>query len=291
MKNIVAQTPTQNDDEIREKTQDEYVVLMDVLQDFLEDFFVDPEQYITQEELMQERAVFALNWAFSGYGITLEDAVEKIRNTKTGILTLEQINEREMFLDVIDNLVDFAVAEEYQMLQEIQDEMYDVEDYDAFLELSEDTCKKYNSTYASVENADIMFSMGVAATLMAMGANQILTYTTQGDERVRDSHRALEGISYPKSQFPAELIPPIDWGCRCYLTESGDSSLVADNPSNVDELIEKSVNPIFKSHPAVDGKVFSDAHPYFNVKLAHIPLLKEVSSKIKKNILDENDFS
>ncbi len=41
-------------------------------------------------------------------------------------------------------------------------------------------------------------------------------YVTVGDEKVRDTHRALDGIILPAdSPFWRDHYPPWDWGCRC----------------------------------------------------------------------------
>lgn len=47
-----------------------------------------------------------------------------------------------------------------------------------------------------------------------------LRYWTMGDGKVRDSHRALDGlILRADSPFWADHYPPWDWGCRCMVTQ------------------------------------------------------------------------
>lgn len=51
-------------------------------------------------------------------------------------------------------------------------------------------------------------------------------YNTAGDERVRDSHAALDGVVMPAdSPFWEEHYPPWDWGCRCYITPLTDEEV------------------------------------------------------------------
>ena len=52
----------------------------------------------------------------------------------------------------------------------------------------------------------MFFAAKMAAWWMAVNAESVITYMTQGDERVRPWHLSLEGVSYRKSEFPAELI-------------------------------------------------------------------------------------
>lgn len=275
---------TDQDKIIESGSKKEYLLLLSRLWDILEDFYVEPERYSIDYEIMQGRALNALNWAFSGYGMTLEDAVERIKTQSTGVLTVDEIYERKMFLEVIENIVDFSVAEEYQMLQEITTAREYGTSFDDFSEDAEGIFEKYNKQYSTIENQDIWFSMSMALAWKGFSDSSTLTYYTQGDERVRDSHRALEGVSYLKSEFPKELIPPIDWACRCYIMESSDRQLAFNNPIDVEERVNAAVNPVFRVSPVHDGKVFGQDHPYFQVLLKDFNNLSEVSKKIKKFI-------
>ena len=65
--------------DIQEKSKKNYLKLLAVLQSFLEDFFENPNSYITQYDLMQGRALDVLNFAFSGYGLNLEYVINRIK--------------------------------------------------------------------------------------------------------------------------------------------------------------------------------------------------------------------
>ena len=122
-------------------------------------------------------------------------------------------------------------------------------------EEAEDIFAMFNYRFATTENSDVYYSMAIASAWNDFDSMTSLTYTTQGDERVRDSHRALEGLTYLKRDFPEALIPPIDFRCRCYLVESSDALASRRNPDDAYDRINSAVNPIFATTAAKSGRI------------------------------------
>ena len=173
---------------------------------------------------MTLRAEFALNHAIKGFGMDFEKALELLRNHNDGLTKLEK-EQRNILVAALDNLVDFAVAEEFQMSENLPDNFNITNEVD--LAEAENIFHRYNSIYANIENEDIEYAMGIAAGWILYSNNTVLTYMTQGDNRVRPWHLALEGTSYRKASFPAWLIPPIEHGCRCFLVEESADVLLS----------------------------------------------------------------
>ena len=271
--------------DIQEKSKKNYLKLLAILQSFLEDFFDNPYSYITQYELMQGRALDVLNFAFSGYGLNLEYVVNRIKEQNISYLSPDEIAERMMILNVIDNLINFSVCEEYHALNQIRVASNSYDEYgDDFEEEAEDIFEMFNYRFSTTENSDVYYAMAVASEWNRFDSLTSLTYTTQGDERVRDSHRALEGLTYLKRDFPEALIPPIDFRCRCYLVESSDNLASRNNPDDAYDRINNAVNPIFSTTAAKSGRIFGMDHPYFQVQSKHYDELKNVVSVIKTSI-------
>jgi hypothetical protein len=235
------------------------------------------------EEMMDLRAEFAMNHAIKGFGMDFEKAMELIRSHNTNLTKLEE-EQRTVLLAALDNLVDFAVAEEFQMSEQLPD---DIEDENE----CEEVFERYNDTYANIENDDIEYAMGVAAGWVTYSESAVLTYMTQGDERVRPWHMVLEGTSYPKISFPSWLIPPIEHGCRCFLIEE-DAGVLMKKGKLEQVMAEKVmempdfISPTFRESVAKGERIFSDAHTYFQIPKKHKKHLREIANRIKAKWLE-----
>ena len=179
----------------------------------------------------------------------------------------------------IDNLIDFAAAEEMTMISELPEEV----DEESLLDY-ETICEQYNLTYAEAENEQVLFAAKMAAWWMAVNAESVITYMTQGDERVRPWHLSLEGVSYRKSEFPAELIPPIEWGCRCYLIANGFAAVRAS--LSIDKC-RSMVDPVFRESLATGGRIFTDAHRYFDTQLPEF--VKKIVKRLKSKFYEQDN--
>lgn len=273
-------------DEDREKK--EYEALLVIFERFINSIDSEMEYWEIMEELMALRADFAIQHAIEGFGMDWEAALEIIRTSDISGLSDEDQNRREVLLAAIDNLVDFAVAEEYRMTLDMEEEIEDAEGDEEELEIAMKVFKKYNSQYANVENSDIKYAMMVAAGIIFIPKSTSLMYMTQGDERVRPWHLQFEGFTAPKSDFPGWLIPPIEHQCRCYLVADGEVSGKMQDIQNAISIpeIPDWFNPTFKESVAFGGRIFSDEHPYFQIEEADIDKLQHIAESIKGKYLN-----
>lgn len=236
---------------------------------------------------MALRSDFLIHHAIDGFGGSYEDAIDLLRNYDG--LTAEQEARRNVILAAVLNLVDFAVAEEYQMAMDLPASIDDIEEGSEEYNELHAIFSKYNKVYAETENADVAYAMIVAASIYRLHEKTVLTYMTQGDHRVRPWHLQYEGFTALKSNFPAWLIPPIEHRCRCFLVEDTVSS--AQLSSVKSEVVRVPsmpdwFNPTFKESVALGGRIFSDEHPYFQVKEEHKDQLTAIASRIKDKYLN-----
>lgn len=102
----------------------------------------------------------------------------EILKNHNSFTTERERQQRDILIAAIDNLVDFAAAEEYAMLGELP-ETADEQDMEAY----EKICRRYNLVHAEEENNQVFFAASMAAWWMAVDMDTVLTYMTQGDER------------------------------------------------------------------------------------------------------------
>lgn len=85
-----------------------------------------------------------------------------------------------------------------------------------------------------------------------------LRYETAGDERVRESHKELDGRIYPvNAAFWDTFMPPNGWRCRCIVVQT-------DEPTTGSEALDFEPPKGFRNNPGKTGKLFEDDHPYYN---------------------------
>ena len=268
-----------------ERHHEEFLALIAIFEKLLYSIPNDMESWEVMEELMALRADFAIHHALNGFGLEYDTALDLLRTAEDGLTEAEKAK-RNVIVAAVDNLVDFAVAEEYQMALELPEFESELEEDD--LEEVMAIFAKYNDRYALIENQDAEYAMIIAAQLLAVSNSTVLTYMTQGDERVRPWHLQYEGYSAPKSSFPAWLIPPIEHACRCYLVEDSVIGKLQDVQGAVIRVpdMPEWFNPTFKESVALGGRIFSDEHPYFQVQGEHKEILQSIADRIKSKYLN-----
>lgn len=167
---MAAKTP-EIDEATRKK---EYLALFEIFSRLIDSTSGSEEQWDILEELMDLRAEFAISHAIKGFGMDYEKAIELIKGFEN--LSEEEKGQRDILIAAIDNLVDFAVAEEYQMCVNIFDKESDDEENENG-DFTQSVFYKYNYQYAQVENLDIIYAMAIAFEISKAKGNTILTYT------------------------------------------------------------------------------------------------------------------
>lgn len=185
----------------------------------------------------------------------------------------------------------FASAKNYQQLRDMSlalvSETGQARSFSEFEEAAKAINAKYNRNWLLTE-----YNQAVGSATMAARWNEFeknadlmpyLRYSTVGDRRVRDSHKALDGITKKISDdFWATYFPPNGWGCRCSVDQLPGSK----------QKESKTVPPVpvpamFQTNLAKSGLIYPSTHPYYiglpdDVKKAGISQSRRASANEAK---------
>ena len=279
-------------DEDKDDSQAEYEELLPLFINLVKSLRDPDNKKQALLDLARLRAQLAISHAFEGFDIEQDEAIRLINQTDD----LSEFDEekKKRLIAAINNLIEFSVCEEYQLMTNIYKTLPDFDfDSDEFdtdneeaMEPLEELNKKYNLIYAGVENMDIEYAMMIALAWVSSEKNSTLTYMTQNDDRVRPWHFALQGFSAKKDDFPSWMIPPIEWGCRCFLVDSNGDSVI--NKLDVYAFTNvpkkpKQIDNVFSESVAKCGRIFGKSHSYFKVGDKDKDVLKEMVELIKQD--------
>ena len=184
-----------------------------------------------------------------------------------------------MLNDLRTNVYIFSGAKTYQQTKAVSallSEKDAITSFKDFKDKANNILKEYNENYLKTEyNSSIAQAQSASQWQEIMSAKDdlpMLTYHTVGDQRVRFSHAALDGISRPvKDKFWSKNFPPNDWNCRCTTLQSDDEEV----SSLKGYKVNKHVNPVFQFNAGKQRIIFSKKHPYFDVAAKDKTLAKQ----------------
>lgn len=167
-------------------------------------------------------------------------------------------------------------AQLFEASRLLQTEDGKVKSFNAF---SNDVAKikaDYNQSYLEAEYQFAQSSAQQAANWADIEENKgryNLQYRTANDDRVRDSHALLNGVTLPaEDAFWNEYYPPNGWRCRCVAVEVLKDKYPTDDSVAAIEKGQKATSQIgkdgknrleiFRFNPGKQKVVFPPNHPY-----------------------------
>lgn len=153
---------------------------------------------------------------------------------------------------------------------------------------------KYNTNYLYAEYKQAIGSSQMAAKWAKMqddGDRYLLQYRTAQDDRVREDHRMLDGITLPMSDpFWDKYYPPNGWGCRCTAVQVRRGKYVESDPEKAmqlgDNATAEAKQQMFRFNPGKTMRLFGTKHPYFKAPKEAKEVIQEVvreeSEEIRK---------
>lgn len=175
-----------------------------------------------------------------------------------------------------------------------------VKGYDAF---EHDVLKihnTYNQNYLKSEYGFAVASSQMAAKWQDVEAGRgryDLQYRTAGDDRVREEHAAMHGITLPSDDpFWDKYYPPNGWRCRCTAVEVNKGKFPVSDSKEAERIGDKATthldrfgnnkDKIFRFNPGKEGKVFPPKHPYGKVDKE----VKETVERLSREIHTPEDI-
>lgn len=138
--------------------------------------------------------------------------------------------------------------------------------------------EKYNLHYLEAEYQFAQSSSQSAANWAGLSDDERynLQYRTAGDEKVRESHAAMNRTTLPKShQFWFSYYPPNGWRCRCIAVLVLASKYPASDVDKATKAAEKATTQLnkdgknklemFRFNPGMEKRVFPENNAYAKV--------------------------
>lgn len=203
-------------------------------------------------------------------------AIEETRRILAGPLnSLSQEIPPELTAALDENIFLFSGFKTHHELVEasrmLKDDNGGFKPFNRFLKDVETINNTYNRNYLNAE-----YNFATASTQMAVkwkeweadGDDYDLQYRTAGDDRVREEHAALDGVTLPPSDpFWDHYLPPNGWNCRCTTVQVRKGKYPQSDPEEAAArgaaCTARPKQQIFRFNPGKQQKIFPPKHPYF----------------------------
>ena len=196
-----------------------------------------------------------------------------------------------------ENLLKFSGAKSYDLISKIIEEKAVGTDKTAFTEQAKKLVNMHNETWQAVEEKFTANSASSARDFQSYQKDTDiypnLKFRTMRDADVRPEHAANEGVIKPVNEWIK--IPPLDYGCRCWLEQTDEK------PNGRDITV---YNDTIANNPAINGEGFTKKNGCFQripkadrqAVFANTDLMKEYmpynrAIKVGSNSVYINDFA
>ncbi|MCO5229598.1 MAG: phage minor head protein [Chitinophagales bacterium] len=194
----------------------------------------------------------------------LQEAVKKGMNYDGALDPTKP--ETKLFEKLNANIFAFSAAKSLTQLQEFKKKLTDqngeLVSYGRFRQEVIPIDKEFNDNYLRTEYNSAVSMAQMANKWDKLKEFDMLEYRTVGDNRVRKSHKDLDGLRLPPDDpLWSKIYPPNDWGCRCTVLPVPGAK---KNKREEGDLFSKqNIKPYFKRNVGTEQVIFNEDHPYF----------------------------
>ena len=156
----------------------------------------------------------------------------------------------DVFLTALEqNIFHFSAAKTLAELRELQEALRKSRNYNDFAKRAKVITGKFNNRWQKTEYETALLTAESASNYRRLIKKYNIfpywKYVTVGDDKVREEHRALDGVILPfNDKRWDKIFPPNGWKCRCYIVPMMKHEVTA-------EMVEKSrkrVDDYFKTY-------------------------------------------
>ena len=179
----------------------------------------------------------------------------------------------EMRQKLEEDIFVFSGFKTYHQLKEasllLRDDAGNIKPFSKFYQDVSKIKEKYNRNWLRAEYNFATASAEMASHWAEYATHKEYTnlqYHTALDDKVRESHAALEGITLPyEDSFWNTAFPPNGWNCRCHVVPV----LKEDYPVSDSQTAQQSFemltegSEIFRFNPGKEAVIFPPHHPYY----------------------------
>lgn len=154
--------------------------------------------------------------------------------------------------------------------------------------------RTYNVHYLEAE-----YNFAVASAQMAAswaeaeeaGDRYDLQYRTMSDSKVRETHRALNGVTLPPDDpFWRSYYPPNGWNCRCTVRQVRRGKFPRTDPERAmlagNEATDSPKQRIFRFNPGLDRQLFPPKHPYYKLSTEAAETVRKVVEELQMDKIE-----
>jgi SPP1 gp7 family putative phage head morphogenesis protein len=173
-----------------------------------------------------------------------------------------------MIANLEKSLYQFSAAKNYQQLKDITSALKDPEgnirSFKEFRDIANKISFQYNTEWLQTEYNTAIGCGQMAGRWVDFEKNAesmpYLQYVTAGDNRVREEHAVLDGVTKRiNDEFWSKFYPPNGYNCRCDVIQVPGEA----EETNTDNLKMPGIPEMFQTNTAKQGLVFSKKHPYY----------------------------
>lgn len=173
-----------------------------------------------------------------------------------------------MLRNLTQNTYEFSAAKNWQQLKDMTLALQEDDrllSEGEFIKRVQGMNLKYNEEWLRTERNTAIAGGQMASRWTEFEKNKdimpMLEYSTVGDNNVRASHAALDGVRKPMDDpFWGTYYPPNGWNCRCDVIAVPDDTAT---PTKDENITVPEVSSIFKTNLAKEGLIFPKGHPYY----------------------------